>query len=530
MKAKRLLVSLMAVFLLVPSFAFAADASVKTPASDLRATLDQLLSEHYSLAVLALIKEYDDAPDADAVYDALDENAVAFTPAVASIYGDEGAEQFEDIFRNHNTYTNDFVQAAKNDDEELREEAEAEVDEFVSTFSEFLATATEGNLPEEAAAEALRAHEDLVIGTFDAYVAGDHEEAYKTFREGFKQVFGISKALSNAIVTQFPEKFDNTTVDTDAANLRSMLNTIAAEHFVLATLELQAVYEESDTLDAVQWAEEANTQEFKEAIASLYGTEGANAFEDIWVSEHIDAQSDLAVAVREDDEEAREEAVESLEMFADDFGSFLAMATAGNLPEDAATEAIWAHEEDVIATFDAYVDGNYDETYNSFNEGFGFMFGIGETLGGAIVTQMNEEQEEETEAPVGPPANPVLEVVLNIGASQFTADGETNSLDVAPFIWDGHTYVSIRSLAMTTGEIVLWDNDMRSVVVQSDDKQIRINVDTGQVWVNREKLDMTSNVTIVEGRTQIPVAEVARLLGWDVSFNADAQTVTLDRQ
>ncbi len=79
--------------------------------------------------------------------------------------------------------------------------------------------------------KALRVHEDQVKETFEDYVEGDYEAAAKTYREGYQQMFAISKALSNAIVTQMPDKFDNTKVDTPAADLRSSLNSLAAEHF-----------------------------------------------------------------------------------------------------------------------------------------------------------------------------------------------------------------------------------------------------------------------------------------------------------
>ncbi|MBR2680511.1 MAG: copper amine oxidase, partial [Exiguobacterium sp.] len=147
----------LALGLLVPVNAQAADhtPTASTPAGDLRATLDQLLSEHYVLAVTSMMKGYDEAADAEVADQALDQNALDMTPAIASIYGEEGAAQFEEIFRGHNDYSADFVEAAKSDNQELRMEAEAEVDEFVEEFSTFLDAATEGNLPKDAAADAL---------------------------------------------------------------------------------------------------------------------------------------------------------------------------------------------------------------------------------------------------------------------------------------------------------------------------------------------------------------------------------------
>lgn len=389
---KRIFITLLALMMLVPSITMAnSSATVKTPAADLRSTLDQLLSEHFVLATTFMMKSYDDAADRDAVWEKLDQNAADMTPAIASIYGEEAAAQFEEIFRGHNDYSDAFVEAAKNNDEEARQMAEAEVDEFVNEFGSFLATATEGNLPEDAAKQVLAAHEEDVVKVFDHYVNEEYEQAYQAFREGFNRMFDISKALSSAIVTQMPDTFEQTKADTAAADLRSNLNALASEHFALAVLEMQKGYDQAADYDFVTWAENQHTADFKSAINSLYGEEGAAQFEKVWQQDHINAQSDIVTAAIEEDAEARQMAEESLQMFADDFGAFLATATEGNLPEEAATDAVWTHEEQVLMTFDHYVAEEYTETYDSFREGYGFMFGIGETLGDAIVKQMPEQ-------------------------------------------------------------------------------------------------------------------------------------------
>ncbi|UOQ94921.1 copper amine oxidase [Halobacillus shinanisalinarum] len=392
---KKAVVLFMAIMLLIPSMALAHNGEThttsKTPAADLRSSLDQLLSEHFVLATTAMIKDYNDAEDADEVYKKLDQNAKDMTPAIASVYGEEAAAKFEDIFLGHNDYTPDFVEAKVNNDKEARKAAEAEVDEFVNEFSSFLAKATEGNLSKEAATKVLAAHEQDVINVFDHYVAGEYEKAYKTFREGFKRMFDISKALSGAIVTQMPDKFEGTKAVTPAADLRSTLNRLASEHFALAVLEMQKGFNQAEDYDFVTWAENMNTKEFKEAIGSIYGEEAATQFQKIWQQNHIKAQSELVTATLEEDEEARKAAEQSLQKFAETFGQFLGEATGGNLPADAATSALWSHEEDVIQTFDHYVAGDYQTTYESFRTGYGFMFGVGETLSDAIVKQMPDK-------------------------------------------------------------------------------------------------------------------------------------------
>lgn len=172
MKMKKFIAPVLSLTLLMPGIAGAAaapqtpmtmmKASVNTPAADLRANLDHLLSEHFALAVTAMAKAYDGAKDADAAYKALDQNALDMQPAIASLYGDAGAKEFERIFRAHNKYTDDLVKATKMGNQAGIKQAQANINGFVDEFSTFLSTATEGKLPKAAAKQALKVHEDLV--------------------------------------------------------------------------------------------------------------------------------------------------------------------------------------------------------------------------------------------------------------------------------------------------------------------------------------------------------------------------------
>lgn len=378
--------------LIFPSYAQASDGGENgfSGASDLRADLDHLLSEHFVLAASSMQKAYDESPDWEQVEWALDENVKDMGTALEPLYGEEGANEFVRIFESHNQYTDDYVQAVKNEDEEAKQEAEDNIAGFADEFSSFLDAATESNLPKDAAMEALVAHEEDVQMTFDHYVAGEYQESYTSYREGFKRMFDISKVLSGAIVAQFPDQFSGSVESADA-ELRSTLNHLAGEHFALASLELEKGYTQADDFDFVTWAEDEHTADFKAAIEGIYGTEGADQFETVWQQDHINAQSSLAIATLEGDEEARNSAVEQLKTFSNDFAAFLDTATEGNLPADAAQEAIWTHEEQKINTFDYFVEEDYESSVQTHREGYAFMFGIGETLGGAIKTQMPDK-------------------------------------------------------------------------------------------------------------------------------------------
>lgn len=542
MKMKKFIAPMLSLTLLMPGIAGAASApqtpmttmkaSVNTPAADLRANLDHLLSEHFALAVTAMAKAYDGAKDADAAYKALDQNALDMQPAIASLYGDAGAKEFERIFRAHNKYTDDLVKATKMGNQAGIKQAQDHINGFVDEFSTFLNTATEGKLPKAAAKEALKVHEDLVQKVFDEYVAGDYSDAYKAYREGFKEMFDVSKALSTAITTQMPEKFENTKADTKAADLRSALNHLASEHFALSALQMQEEYDgRTAASNALVTAEAGNTADFKAAIASIYGNDGANAFEKIWIINHVNAQSDYVKAVKNNDAAARAAVEKRIDGFTTEFAAFLDSATAGNLPRAAGQEALTTHEEQVQKVLDQYAAGNYDASYTTNREGFKVMFGVGQALGNAIVTQNNDKfREPMIPAPTPTPAPDMTTVWMKLNSKMLKINDKTTNMDTTPVLWKNTTYIPLRFLSEGIGATVKWDKNAQEVTVMAGDDTLVFWVNNKVMEVNGMKKNVGSTVFVnKDGRTQVPLRFIAELLNWDVKWAQKDGSITLTK-
>lgn len=396
MKWNKVLAPVLGAALLIPGMATTALADelppTETTGVELRATLDSLLSEHYALAVDSMMKIYDGDEAAEAAMAALDANAADMEPVIASVYGEEGGAAFVEIFDKHNMGTDEYAAAVKDGDEAMQEEALTEIQSFVDDMGAFLGTATEGNLPEDGATAALREHEDYVQETFDLYVEGDYEAAYTSYLEGFTQIFGAGSAISGAISVQFPDQFSDP--NTPAGDFRSTVNRIAAEHFALAQLSMTKGYNGSEDFDFADWAQDQNTEEFRGALASVYGEEASNQFVELWNNQHISVQGDLATAAASDDQPAVEEATSTLtSTFATDLGTFLNSATEDRMPLDETIAGVQAHETSVVDTFQQYVSGDYAASYETYRSGYAIMFDIGKGLSGAIVDQFPENFE-----------------------------------------------------------------------------------------------------------------------------------------
>jgi hypothetical protein len=369
------------------------DVTVSTPAADLRATLDQSLSEHAYLAVVTMQKGIEGADDFDAAVQALEGNTQDLTAAIASVYGEEAGQQFESMWSEHIGYFIDYVQATAEEDEAGREEALSNLDNYREDFSAFLETATEERLEAQALAEGLQMHVNQLIGAFDNYEEGDFDEAYEQLRTSIDHMYGVGKGLSTAITNQFPDKFENTNPATPAADLRADLNHLLSEHAALAVLTMQKGGDSAEDFENAAGALSNNTEDLTAAITSVYGEEAGQQFEEMW-SEHIGYFVDYVEAANAGDEEAKEQALTALDGYRADFSEFLDTATDGGLEAEATAEGLQMHVNQLTGSFDSYVEGDFDAAYNQMREAYAHMYGVGKGLSGAIVDQNPEMFED----------------------------------------------------------------------------------------------------------------------------------------
>ncbi|WP_088006959.1 copper amine oxidase [Indiicoccus explosivorum] len=374
--------------------------AVSTPASDLRAALDALLSEHAYLAVITMQKGIDGAADFEESAAALQANTDDLSAAVASVYGEEAGQQFKEIWSSHIGYFVDYVTASAAGDEAAKEAALANLAEYKAEQAAFLETATEGRLKASELEEGLQMHIDQLIWAFENYTMEDFDKTYENLRHSLHHMFGFGKGLAWAITDQFPEKFGNTSVDTLAADLRADLNYLLSEHAALAISAMQKGIDGAPDFEAAAAALTANTDDLSAAIGSVYGEEAAQQFKDIW-SSHIGYFVDYVTATAAGDEAAKEAAIAALEEYKAEQAAFLEAATDGRLKAEDVEAALDMHVEELLTAFNSYTEKDYAAAYSAIREAYAHMFGVGTVLSSAIVDQFPEKFEAEmpTEMP-----------------------------------------------------------------------------------------------------------------------------------
>lgn len=394
MNFKKVLVAVPLSLALLAPGAVSADSTssmptVETPAVELRADLDRLFSEHAYLAMTTMRKGANGDEDYAQAAEALSGNTEDLTAAITSVYGEAAGEQFNEFWSNHIGYFVDYVTASVEGNEEAKQAALEELQMYKQDFSAFIDEATNGEVPAEVLASGLQTHIEQLISGFEAYMEEDYAEAFSTQSEAMEHLYMTSKALSSAITTQFPEKFNDTEAVTNAANLRSDLNFLLSEHFALAQQAMQNGIDGAPEFQANVNVLNENTQELSAAIGSVYGEEAAAKFKETW-SNHIGYFVDYVNATANEDEAAKEEALKELDQYRKDFSEFISTATENRIEAEALAAGLQTHVDQLVGTFNSYVDGDYASAWDTAREGYGHMFTPAKLFSAAFVSQFPE--------------------------------------------------------------------------------------------------------------------------------------------
>jgi hypothetical protein len=365
--------------------------AIDTPAATLTRDLTYLLGEHEYLAgaaVLTAVQAGGDLEDPtfQAAAGALDDNSVALSEAVASVYGEAGGEQFLDLWRAHIGFFVDYTLGKATDDRQMVRQASRKLNGYRADFGAFIEGATEGTLPADAVAEALDPHVTATKDAIDAVVSGD-ENGFEKLREAATHMPGIATALAGGIAQHQGLEGE---ADSGASQLQRDLTHLLVEHEYLAGFAVyMAVGAGGDLEDpgftAAAEALDNNSVALSEAITGLYGEAGGEQFLDLWRA-HIGFFVDYTLGKATDDAEMTEEAESKLDGYRSDFGAFIEGATEGTLPADAVADALDPHVTATKDAIDSVVAGD-GEAFDKLRVATEHMPGIASALAGGIVQQ-----------------------------------------------------------------------------------------------------------------------------------------------
>jgi hypothetical protein len=123
-------------------------------------------------------------------------------------------------------------------------------------------------------------------------------------------------------------------------------------------------------------------------------------------------------------------------------------------------------------------------------------------------------------------------IVLQIGKTTFTVNGNSKTLDSPPVIKNGRTLVPIRAIIEALGGTVGWDGMKREATVTLGKKTIALWIGKSVATVNGKNTPIDSTNTkvvpeIISSRTMLPLRFVSENLGCSVVWVDATKTITI---
>ena len=356
----------------------------ETPATELRVTLDRLLSEHAFLTIQAIHAGVTDNDQFAAAAGALEANTSELEAAFGGIYGEDGGQRFGDLWRAHIGYVVDYTRARQSGDEDGEQAAVDGMAAYQEDFAAFVAGANP-HLSEEALHVLLEDHLGQLQQVANVQ-AGDYDAVYRTARDAYHHMFVLGDGLAEAIATQFPQTFGGSAFAFGpAVDLRIVLDQLLGEHAFLAAEVMRLAQTSQDAERAAADALAANGDSIRIAIEDIYGEAAGRGFADIW-EQHNGHYVDYVRAKLSDDAQGATRARASLEGFTDAVADFFIAAT--DLPDaEPLRAALAAHTSHLLEQVDAHHAGDHVASFDIAREAHRHMGAISDVLATGIANQ-----------------------------------------------------------------------------------------------------------------------------------------------
>lgn len=117
------------------------------------------------------------------------------------------------------------------------------------------------------------------------------------------------------------------------------------------------------------------------------------------------------------------------------------------------------------------------------------------------------------------PATPVISVDVY---------GVPVEFDQPPVLKDGRTLVPVRAISEALGALVDWDEPTQTVTATLGDTVVKLVINSNQILVNGEVVEIDVPAEIINSRTLIPVRALSEAFGCNVQWDGDNYHITIN--
>lgn len=364
-------------------------------AAELRADLAARFQEQPYLIGIAVKSVLDSDGDlealaAQAAIETLDGSSQALADAIGSVYGDDPGEELLSDWSEHADLFIQYAVGRATGDDVGVERAEQGLEDFATTFGQFMAEESP-ELDAETVAEALDPHVEATRQAIDELVEDD-AAAFATLHRAAGQMPDLAAVLASTIAEQFPDQFPGDP-DSPASELRTDLTAGLQENEYLTGIAVLVLVDsggaiQAEDFQAASGALDESSIALADTIGSAYDDEETRQrFLETW-RDHSTLFVDYALARITGDDAGAERAEEGLDRSRRTFGQLVADASPSLTAEEAG-DALEPHLDTTTTAIDSIAAGD-DEAIAQLRTAAAEMPALASTLADAIAAASPE--------------------------------------------------------------------------------------------------------------------------------------------
>ncbi|MGO4886364.1 SpoIID/LytB domain-containing protein [Anaerobacillus sp. MEB173] len=131
--------------------------------------------------------------------------------------------------------------------------------------------------------------------------------------------------------------------------------------------------------------------------------------------------------------------------------------------------------------------------------------------------------------PVELDREPSYHILLTVESKRATVDGTEIQLTEAPFIRNSRTLVPLRFVSEQLGSTVHWDSNTHVITINSPNRVLLLKGGSRTVSVNGTNMTIDVAPEIIRGTTFVPLRFISEQIGAQVDWNSANRTVTIKR-
>lgn len=367
------------------------DDGVASPA--LRLELNFLMRESIGMTLKTARAAYAESPSLTASRKIAQKNNQQIAVLIGGIYTTDIEDSLLEILEERLLTVEDYATSLKKGDAEATENTKENLVAVARDLRELLRT-TNSNLDEAQLEQRLSDDARLLQASVDTYANGDFGESYTHESDAYENISVVSDMLSQAISTQFPDKYPDDAND-QTAEFESHLNARLREDINSHLDLMRGSFDQSDTQGAARAQSERNNTNIAQIMSDVYGKDNGDIFLNLW-STRTTLFVEYANAVASG-EKNRIDAVDTkLGQYALIMAQFFA-STNTLLPEKNLETLFLTDTQLMRDALDAYSTNNYQQSLEIEHNANVHIGNLGRTLTTNIIVEFPGRIEGESD-------------------------------------------------------------------------------------------------------------------------------------